>query len=108
MPSMVAMAAGKPVYLSELGYPSGGCGSSEAGQRDFIEAAFAAWAQNADSIPLVTLVWLHDISEEQLATYTDYYGIGDDCFARYLGTLGLRGHDGTDKPAFEWLREQAR
>lgn len=108
MAAMVDMAAGKPVYLSELGYPSDGCGSTETGQQEFLAAAFKAWSQHADRVPLVTLVWLHDISEDELETYTDYYGVGDNCFARYLGSLGLRHHDGTDKPAFEWLLEQVR
>ncbi|MGL4310842.1 MAG: hypothetical protein ACRCSU_10170 [Paracoccaceae bacterium] len=108
MQAMVDMADGKPVYLSELGYPSDGCGSTEAMQRELLETAFATWSQHADRIPLVTLYWLHDISAEELAGFTDYYGVGDDCFARYLGTLGLRHRDGTDKPAFEWLREQAK
>lgn len=107
MQAMVEMAGGKPVYLSELGYPSDGCGSTEAGQREFVEAAFAAWSEQAGQIPLVTLVWLHDISEAELARFVEYYGVDDDCFARYLGSLGLRHHDGSDKPAFEWLLEKA-
>jgi hypothetical protein len=57
-------------------------------------------------VPLVNLVWMHDISAEQLEAYRSYYGSDDDCFARYLGSLGLRTRDGADKPAFAWLKER--
>ncbi len=55
-------------------------------------------------MPLVTLVWLHDISAAEVADYGRYYACGSDCFARNLGSLGLRTHDGTDKPGFALLR----
>ena len=54
----------------------------------------------------MNFIWLHDISDAQVQSYTKYYGIGQRGFAEYLGTLGLRYHDGKDKQAFETLRQK--
>ena len=44
----------------------------------------------------------------QVQSYTKYYGVGQRAFAEYLGTLGLRSHDGKDKQAFQTLRQEAK
>ena len=102
--AMIAMAAGKPVFLAEVGYPSDGCETDEAGQLAFFQGLFAAWDSRAADIPLMSLVWLHDLSPTAVGELQGYYGVGDDCFGRYLGSIGLRSHAGADKPAFAWLR----
>ena len=94
------------VALTEVGYPSGGCGASEAGQLAFVQGVLAYGAAHSDRISLISLDWLHDLSADDVAGYVGYYGVGGDCFAAYLGTLGLRHADATDKPAFEWLRQR--
>ena len=104
--AILATAGQSPVYLTEVGYPSAGCGASEAGQLAFTQGVLAYGAAHADRIPLVTLVWLHDLSQAEVNQYVGYYGVGGDCFASYLGTLGLRTHDGLDKLAFAWLRHR--
>lgn len=101
--AMVQMADGKPVFLTETGYPSGGCGSSEALQAQYFQDLFKALQPRATEIPLVMLVWLHDISPDQLDYYARYYGTSNRCFLSYLGSLGLRSYTGQDKPAFAWL-----
>jgi len=106
--AMVRMAAGKAVFLTETGYPSGGCGASEALQTQYFQELFKALRRRATDIPLVMLVWLHDISPESLQSFSRYYGSSNPCFLSYLATLGLRSHDGRDKPAFTWLKQQRR
>jgi hypothetical protein len=102
--TLVEMADGKPVILAEAGYPSDGCGSDAEGQKRFVQTLFAALKDREAQVPVVNLVWMHDISADQMDTYRRYYGSDDDCFARYLGSLGLRTRDGQDKPAFAWIR----
>ncbi len=101
--AILAAAGDKRVFLTELGYPSGGCGGSEGEQADFVRRALDRVADDP-RVGLVTLVWMHDLSDAEVAGYATYYGVGGDCFAGYLATLGLRTHDGTDKPAFTYLR----
>ena len=104
--SMVAMAGEQPLILAEVGYPSDGCGSDEDGQLKFYKTLLAVLKDREAEVTVANIVWMHDISEDQLDTYRTYYGTDDDCFARYLGSLGLRARDGADKPAFAWIRGQ--
>ncbi len=104
--AMVQMANGKPVFLTETGYPSGGCGSSDALQTQYFQELFKALQPLSAEIPLVMLNWLHDISPESLGFYGQYYGTSNPCFLSYIATLGLRSHDGKDKPALTWLAQQ--
>ncbi|NOR63304.1 MAG: hypothetical protein GQ535_12530 [Rhodobacteraceae bacterium] len=103
---MIALAEGKPVFLTETGYPSGGCGASEALQLQYFQELFSALETRKAGIPLAMLVWLHDRPAGELAFYNQYYGVSNPCFSSYLGTLGLRSHSGQDKPAFTWLSQQ--
>ena len=104
--AMIDMAGDKPVYLMETGYPSGGCNGTDIGQLQFTRNLLDFADDNAKQMPLVTLVWLHDLSDAEVAQYSDYYRVDNPCFANYLGTLGLRTRDGRDKPVFDWLRQR--
>lgn len=102
--AMINMANGKPVFILETGYPSGGCGSSEELQREYFQHLVTAWEQRKRAVPLINLAWLHDIPESTLKEYGQYYGLRNNkCFLSYLGTLGLRTQDGQNKLAFDWL-----
>lgn len=101
---MIAAASGRPVLLTETGYPSHGCGASPEGQREFVQVLLQAWQARKQQIPLVEINWLNDISPEATAGYGRYYGLGNKCFLSYLGGLGLRDLAGADKPALAWLR----
>jgi len=91
----------KPVYLLEAGCPSSGfLGSSEARQAEFVRQLFNFWDANRRRLKVVNFIWLHDISDTEVQSYTKYYNVGQRGFAEYLGTLGLRHHDGRDKEAF--------
>lgn len=106
LPRLVAIAAGKPLFLLEAGYPSGGCGATPAAQAAFVQSLFAAWEARRDAIPLVSLTWLTDLGPDEVAAGTAYYGITAPCFASYLATLGLRDGTGAPKPALEFLMQR--
>ena len=97
-----------PVHLLETGYPSGtSCGGSPGRQADFVREVFRAWDRHAARIRSVEFTWLTDIAPATVDAYVDYYGVDDACFRDYLGTLGLREHDGSSKPAWDRLVEEA-
>ena len=97
-----------PILFAEIGAPSTeACGSSPALQADFVSEAFAVWDRHAEQVELLEFVWMHDIDAVTLAGYESYYGSSDPCFLDYLATLGLQAADGTDKPAWTRLVEEA-
>lgn len=95
----------KPIWLTEIGYQSGGqdCQSSELKQALFYHEFFQAWDQYPSHFPLVIVNWLNDPSQITIDQWAAYYGSSDPAFLEYLATLGLRHHDGTEKPAFPQL-----
>ena len=106
MVRMAALFPGRRLHLTEVGAPSGGCNASEETQRAFVRNVSAA--AGAGPFDAITWVWMHDLSPGAAEDYATYYGLaGNDCFSRYLATLGLRTWDGEDKPAFAALREAA-
>ncbi len=103
LPGLIAAAMGKPLYLLEAGYPSAGCTTTPQDQTAFFVALLATWAILETDIPLISLSWLTDITPTETAAYASYYGVPDDCFARYLSSLGLRDAKGQPKPALTHL-----
>lgn len=100
---LLALAGGRPLWLMEAGYPSGGCGAPETAQRDFVALMRAEAAARGDSVALLSFTYLTDLPDAEARAYAAYYGIEGDCFRRYLATLGLREADGTPKPALAAL-----
>lgn len=97
-----------PILFAEIGSPSTSlCGSSEALQAEFVGGTFAAWDRHADRVEYLEFVWMHDISQDALEVYEEYYGVSDECFLEYLGTLGLQSFAGVDKPAWSRLVGEA-
>lgn len=106
--TVVKISAGKPIYLLEAGYPSSPhLGSSQQRQAEFIQEIFKVWDQHHAQVRAVNFIWLHDISTAEVNTYQKYYGVNARSFGEYLGTLGLRTHNGKDKRAFQILRREA-
>lgn len=106
---LVSQADGKPVFLLETGYPSGADNqSSPQQQADFIDAIFSAWDQHADVVKMVNFVWLHDMSNEEVKTMTQYYAVDTPAFSSFLATLGLKTRQGEAKPAFERVKHSAK
>jgi hypothetical protein len=102
--ALVTLAADKPLWLMETGYPSEGCNASETGQTRFAMELVAAMQRHPTAIALVSWTFFTDLPQDQVAELTAYYGLQDDCFARYLRTLGLRQVDGTAKAALGVLQ----
>ena len=100
--AMLALAGDKPIYILEAGYPSAGCGAEPGGQAAFV-AALMQGVRARPQIKLVSLTFLTDLGADEVARYVDYYGVKAECFARYLGSLGLRNSKGQAKPALEAL-----
>ena len=103
---MVTLAAGKPVYLLEAGYPSGeACDSNEEKQAEFVHQVFRAWDAHADAMPLVLFFALTDLSPAMTQKYQGYYGVRGTAFGEFLRTLGLRtwSGKGQDKLAYRVL-----
>ncbi len=99
----------QPIYLLEVGYPSGtGNNSSQVKQTEFIHELFLAWDNHAEQIQLIDYTWLTDISPDSVKELTGYYGLSDDGFASYLGTLGLRLFDGQEKAAYRQFLLEAK
>jgi len=97
----------RDVWLTEVGYQSGSefCLSSEDLQAAFYHELFTAWDTHKVFFRYLMVDWLNDVSREQLAQWEEYYGSSDQAFLEYLGTLGLRTHDGQDKNA--WIQLKA-
>ncbi|MGL5009074.1 MAG: hypothetical protein ACRC6I_04280 [Paracoccaceae bacterium] len=100
---MIDLAAGKPLWLLEAGYPSDGCGTAPDGQAEFVREIKAAAMARGDEIALLSFTFLTDLPEAAVDDLTQYYGVPGDCFRRYLGSLGLRTAVGAPKPAFAAL-----
>ena len=98
--SLVSAYTDKPVYLLEAGYPSSASlGSSEEKQAQFVREMFKAWDIHRARLKIVNFIWLHDMSSREVAALEKYYGVSSTGFSGFLGTLGLRTHDGKDKQA---------
>lgn len=98
---------GREIWMTEVGYQSGHrhCNSSQFKQAEFYHQLFAAWDDHQHDIDCIVVNWLHDQSKEVLKELEEEYGSDDKAFLEYLGTLGLRAHDGDVKAA--WLQLEA-
>jgi hypothetical protein len=108
---MVSFAAGKPVVVQELGYPSAALlESSESEQAAFFTDAIAAWAaRDASTMPFVSIFLLHDLTRQQCDQFGGYYGLPDNAeFEAFLCSLGLRAVDGTPKAAWGAVTRAAK
>lgn len=99
---MAAMADG-PWELSEVGYPSHGCGASSPQTQAHFHARLSVAAAQEPNLRLLQRVWSHDISTPEVAAYAEYYQTNASCFTAFLASLGLRTAHNTPKPAFEAL-----
>ena len=105
---LVAAYPNKSIQLNEVGYPSSRqLQSSPAKQAEFVSQVFTTWDANPQ-IELVTFVWLNDIAPAEVRKLRQTYGNGNPIFVKVLSTLGLRTHDGTPKPAFLRLQQEAQ
>jgi hypothetical protein len=101
---MMALAAGRPIYLLPVGYPSDPAVSSSADlQVGQLDAFFAALDPRRASFPLVVVHQLHDLDQASCDALLAAQGImSGDPFGSYLCSTGLRGAD--DAPKLSWPR----
>ena len=105
---LTALYPEKPVYVMEIGYPSGAeLGSSQVAQARFISEAFRMWDRYAGRIEYMEFTWMNDQSESQLDVWEEYYGLNQPHFREFLGTLGLRDENGRNKAGYERLLREA-
>ncbi len=110
VPQMVALAAGKPVILQEVGYPSSATlKSSEEKQARFIANVFTAWKALNGHIPFLSFFLLHDFTPKMCDDLAKYYGMSGQAtnLKAYLCSLGLRRANGAPKPAWQSLVDSA-
>lgn len=99
---------GRPVYVAEAGYPASPlCDSSDEMQAAFVRALFKAWDGHADQFEGIAYSFLTDFSPAAVDEFETYYGLSDERFAGFLGSLGLRSHDLAERPALATYREEA-
>ncbi len=109
-PLMLGLDPVKPILLQEVGYPAAALlGSSDSRQADFVRNVFQAWRNSGLRIPFLSFFLMHDFTPELCDVLGDYYGLpGSDAFKAYLCTLGLRRTDGSARPAWQVLVDEAR
>jgi hypothetical protein len=101
---MVASAAGKPLVLTEIGYPSSAeLGSSPELQAQFYEVVFETLRRYPEQIRSASIFLMSDIPPSVVQDLVRYYGFDDNPkFTAFLASLGLR--DLTDGAKPGWYR----
>ncbi len=100
----------RPIYFQEVGYQSGPlCSSTDENQAQFVRNIFTSWDTHRDFIKAVSFLRLNDVTAASASGTAALYGLGGNTvFIEYIRTLGLVNYDGTVKPAFSALSENAR
>ncbi|MCW5941710.1 MAG: hypothetical protein KIS66_05735 [Fimbriimonadaceae bacterium] len=107
--AMLAAANGRPLVLQEIGLPSSPVvGSSEAIQAEFVRGVFAELDKHQKEIPLACFFLQLDIGPKLLDKLETYYGVSNERFRAFLGSLGLRTADGKPKAAHRVFRDAVR
>jgi len=108
---LLKLYPGRTIYFTEAGYPSSTVvKSSLEKQRQFIKEIFLVWDRHPSQIGMIMFSWLTDSSPQSLELFKKYYRFADPRFVEFLRSLGLRTYpgSGTDKPAFEALKTEAK
>lgn len=107
---MLQFAGTRKLVLQEVGYPAATLNnSSDALQAAFVTNVFAAWKNANGRIPFINVFLLHDFTAQMCADFGVYYGLPNvPSFTAYLCSLGLRKVDGTPRPAWSTLVNEAR
>lgn len=103
LPQMVKFAAGKPLVMQEVGYPTASSlGGSMAGQAVFVENMFKAWEATGTAVPFISFFMQHDFADVTCRSLSDYYGAAQSTIMYdFLCSLGLRDALGQPKPAWD-------
>lgn len=105
--AIVAAAGNLPVVFQEVGYPSSPANNgSHERQRLFLENVLKAVTDHGAAIKAVNVDWYCDAPRAELALLAaELYDMTPEhpdfeAFMGFIGSLGLRDEDGTEKPAY--------
>jgi hypothetical protein len=99
---MMSFAGGRPLVLQEIGLPSATLlGSSEALQAEFVSAIFRQ-LETRKGIDFASFFMQYEFPTPMLDFFESYYGLKNERFRAFLGSLGF--HDPTGNPKPSWKR----
>lgn len=106
---MIRAAAGKPILLQEVGYPSSPNNkSSEERQAQFVQAVFDGLRSHKQNFIAANFFLMSDFTDDWVSLFSQYYKSNNDRFKSYLRTLGLFDEHGRAKPSWEVFRRNLR
>jgi hypothetical protein len=106
---MISAANGKPVIITEIGYPSSATsGASAAAQEAYFSNVFDALQTLGGYVTAANFFQLSDMPTATVNHLVNYYGDSDPAaFGGYLGTLGVVDATGANKPAWSTFSSRA-
>ncbi len=109
IPFMIYLAAGRPILLKEVGYPtSATSGSSEQIQSQFLANLFTALRATSGSFQGVSVWAARDLPSEEAGEVATQYDMDNDtAAAAFLGSLGLQTTVGVPKLAWPTYTQSA-
>jgi hypothetical protein len=106
---MIQFASGRPLILSEVGYPSSELNkSSEEKQAAFVKEFFAQLGKRSNRIPFVNYFIQADFDGVILDYLETQYRLNDERFRAYLSSTGLTKSDGTKKKSYSEFKRVIR
>ncbi|HWP86055.1 MAG TPA: hypothetical protein VNN17_12740 [Terriglobia bacterium] len=107
--TLVQAAAGRPLILQELGYPSGSANrSSEDLQAQFVERSLRAAQSYGDKIIAINYLWMSDLPDSVVEEFAKYYQLPNaEKFKSYLATMGMFDKNGRPKKAWSVFQNLA-
>jgi len=109
IPFMIYLAAGRPVILKEVGYPSStSAGSSEPIQAQFFQNLFGALRSASGAVQGASVWAAQDLPPAVAAQLAAYYGQGgQSAEVDFLDSLGLQSTLAVPKLAWSTFTQQA-
>lgn len=106
---MVRAAAGKPLFLTEAGFPSSALLLSDnATQQRFYSALLQESRKYPTKIGGISFFAMSDIPTSVVSQLSTYYGSNASRFIAFLASLGLHDQLGAPKPAWDTFVTEAR
>jgi hypothetical protein len=99
---MIDAAAGKPLVITEIGYPSSTVvGSSTTRQQIYFANVFDVLQSLSGRIVAANFYQMSDMPSDTVASLVAYYNTWNPAaFGGYLGSLGVVDASGVPKPAW--------
>ncbi|MBN9657909.1 MAG: hypothetical protein J0H49_07010 [Acidobacteria bacterium] len=102
---IVALAGGKPLVLTEVGYPTSALlGGSESAQSTFVQNIFDALRTSSGKVQAANFFQLNDMPSTVVSSLVDYYNTSGFMTSEtaqrvgaFIASLGLHSQTSTDK-----------